>query len=353
MNLTFQVPIQYCSLHHQTLLPSPVTSTTGCCFCFHCISSFFLELFLHSSPVTCWTPTNLRDSSFSVISFCLFILSVQFQAILIDLYTGGCFFSHLFPSLFFTLVPGFPGSSDGKLSAHNVGDLGPIPRLRKFPGEGNGNLLQYSCLGNFLHRGAQQAEVLGVTKSQTQLGNFTLYFVLAPLSSGLFVLTRQTGFPDGSGSTESTVNVECQVQIPASGRFPGEGNGCPLQYSGLENSTDCIVHEIAKSQTRLSNFHINTHMYTAKWRDVIKKGSIANLNCLGLRGKASQASALRVRLPLGSGPRMQAVRELSFLRREFQSSRSSQCKDIETCLLCSRYIKETSLARMKLEMWLV
>ena len=47
MDLTPQVPIQYCSLQHQTLLPSPVTSATGCCFCFGSISSFFLELFLH------------------------------------------------------------------------------------------------------------------------------------------------------------------------------------------------------------------------------------------------------------------------------------------------------------------
>ena len=45
MNLTFQIPMQYCSLQHQTLLPSLVTSTTGCCFCFGSISSFFLELF--------------------------------------------------------------------------------------------------------------------------------------------------------------------------------------------------------------------------------------------------------------------------------------------------------------------
>ena len=47
MDLTFQVPMQYCSLQHQTLLPSPVTSTAGCCFCFDSISSFFLELFLN------------------------------------------------------------------------------------------------------------------------------------------------------------------------------------------------------------------------------------------------------------------------------------------------------------------
>ena len=50
MDLTFQVSIQYCYLQHQTLLPSPVISTTGCCFCFGSVSSFFLELFLHCSP---------------------------------------------------------------------------------------------------------------------------------------------------------------------------------------------------------------------------------------------------------------------------------------------------------------
>ena len=43
--------------------------------------------------------------------------------------------------------------------------------------------------------------------------------------------------------------------IPGLGRSPGEGNGYPLQYSGLENSTDCIVHGVAKSWTRLSDFH--------------------------------------------------------------------------------------------------
>ena len=64
MDLTFQVSMQYCSLQHQTLLPSPVTSTTGCCFCFGSISSFFLNLFLYWSPVAYWTPTDLGSSSF-------------------------------------------------------------------------------------------------------------------------------------------------------------------------------------------------------------------------------------------------------------------------------------------------
>ena len=79
MDLTFQVPMQYCSLHHRTLLPSPVTSTTGCCFCFGSISSFFPELFLYSSSGAYWPPIDLGSSSFSILSFCLFILFMGFS----------------------------------------------------------------------------------------------------------------------------------------------------------------------------------------------------------------------------------------------------------------------------------
>ena len=50
------------------------------------------------------------------------------------------------------------------------------------------------------------------------------------------------------------VNVGDLGSIPGLGRSPGEGNGDPLQYSGLENSLDCIVHGVAESQTQLSNF---------------------------------------------------------------------------------------------------
>ena len=79
MELTFQVDMQYCSLQHWTLLLSPVISTTGCCFCFGSTSSFFLELFLHWSPVAYWAPTDQRSSSFSVLSFCVFILFMGFS----------------------------------------------------------------------------------------------------------------------------------------------------------------------------------------------------------------------------------------------------------------------------------
>ena len=51
--------------------------------------------------------------------------------------------------------------------------------------------------------------------------------------------------------------------IPGLGRSPGEGKGYPLQYSGLENSMNCIVHGVAKSWTRLSDFH-----HSPSWRHV-------------------------------------------------------------------------------------
>jgi len=70
MDLTFQVPMQYCSLQHQTLLLSPVSSTTGYCFCFGSVSSFFVELFLHWSPVAYRGGVNLSVSCLLAFSYC-------------------------------------------------------------------------------------------------------------------------------------------------------------------------------------------------------------------------------------------------------------------------------------------
>ena len=70
---------QCCSLQHRTLLLSPVTSTVGFCFCFGSIPSLFLEFFLHWSPVAYWAPTDLGSFSFSILSFCLFILFMGFS----------------------------------------------------------------------------------------------------------------------------------------------------------------------------------------------------------------------------------------------------------------------------------
>ena len=62
------------------------------------------------------------------------------------------------------------------------------------------------------------------------------------------------GFPCGSVGKESACNAGHPSSISELGR--SLGNGYPLQYSGLENSMDCIVHGVAKSRTRLSNFHL-------------------------------------------------------------------------------------------------
>ena len=62
--------------------------------------------------------------------------------------------------------------------------------------------------------------------------------------------------PGGSDSKESACNTGDPGSIPGLGRSPGEGKGYPLQYSGLENAMDCIIHGVAKSQTWLSDFHL-------------------------------------------------------------------------------------------------
>ena len=65
------------------------------------------------------------------------------------------------------------------------------------------------------------------------------------------------GFPCGSAGKESTCIVGDLGLIPGLGRSPGEGKGYPLQYFGMENSMDSIVH--AKSRTQLSNVHFHLH----------------------------------------------------------------------------------------------
>ena len=69
------------------------------------------------------------------------------------------------------------------------------------------------------------------------------------------IMIAKEGFPDGLAGKESAYNMGELGSIPWLGRYPGEGNCYLLQYSGLENSMDCIVLEVAKSQTQLSGFH--------------------------------------------------------------------------------------------------
>ena len=69
------------------------------------------------------------------------------------------------------------------------------------------------------------------------------------------------GFPGGSAGKESACNVGDLGSILGLGRSPGEGKGYPLQYFGLENPMDYIVHSVTKSQTLLSDFHFKNSKF--------------------------------------------------------------------------------------------
>ena len=71
-------------------------------------------------------------------------------------------------------------------------------------------------------------------------------------------LAGRMGFPHSSVGKDSACNAGNHGWIPGLGRSHGEGEGYPLQYSGLKNSKDCIVRELAKSRAQLSDFH--THL---------------------------------------------------------------------------------------------
>ena len=104
-------------------------------------------------------------------------------------------------------LPPYPDSSAGKESTCNAGDPSSIPGSGRSAREGTGYSLQF------------------------------------------------LGFPYGSAGNESTCNAGELGLIPGLGKSPGEGKGYPLQCSGLENSVDCIVHGVTKSQTRVNNFY--------------------------------------------------------------------------------------------------
>ena len=72
--------------------------------------------------------------------------------------------------------------------------------------------------------------------------------------------TPYWGFLGSSAGKEFASCAGDPGLIPGSGRYPGEGKGYPLQYSGLENSKDCRVHGVAKSQTQLSDFHFSVSL---------------------------------------------------------------------------------------------
>ena len=116
-----------------------------------------------------------------------------------------------------------------------------------------------------LHIGGAAKDIFAVVSKGTrkksispvqQPGNIAIYLeLLVTKEKGT---SMKLGFPHSSVGKESTCNAGDPGSIPGLGRSPGEWKGYPVQYSGLENSMDCIVHGVAKSQTRLSGFYLTS-----------------------------------------------------------------------------------------------
>ena len=187
---------------------------------------------------------------------------------------------------------GFPGGSAGKESICNVGDLSSIPGLGRSPGEGNGYPLQCSGLESsrlYSPWGRKESD----TTESLSLSLSFLPFSPSPFPLLIYSRICKPLLPCSSVGKESPCNAGDPGSIPGLGRSaaegicyplqyswasllahpaamretwvwslgwedpPGEGKGYPLHYSGLENSMDCTVHEVTKSQTQLSNFHFH------------------------------------------------------------------------------------------------
>ena len=105
------------------------------------------------------------------------------------------------------------------------------------------------------------------------------------------------GFPCGSDGRESACNVGDLGLIPELGRSHGEGEDYPFQYSGLENSVDCIVHGLTKSWTLLSNFHSplqdpqQAHIPVPQAHQIHREGRI-NVGRCGMVVKGASTSSL-------------------------------------------------------------
>ena len=115
---------------------------------------------------------------------------------------------------------GFPGGSEVKASACNVGDLGSIPRTGRSPGEGNGNPLQDSRLESPMDGGAWWATVHGVAKVRARLSDFTFYFTslhyqLDVLLSSYKPARWVHGGSVGSGHTSRSTQKMVDSRVPA------------------------------------------------------------------------------------------------------------------------------------------
>ena len=109
-------------------------------------------------------------------------------------------------------------------------ETGFYPGLGRSSAEGNGYLLQYSCLENSMDRGAWQVTVHGVTKSQTQLSNYHFHFQTLSRTSEAVLLVKNPPVNAGDKGDPGLIS--------GSGSFSEGGHGNPPQYSCPENPMD-------------------------------------------------------------------------------------------------------------------
>ena len=143
--------------------------------------------------------------------------------------------------------------------ANSLSPHGQQPARLLFPwaflGKNTGMGCHFLLQGIFLTQGLNP-RVLRLLHCRWVLYHCTTWETVpprGPLSPTSPVNISSLGFPGGSAGKESACNAGDLGSVPGLGRSPGEGNGYPLQYSGLENSMDCIFHGVAKSQTQLSD----------------------------------------------------------------------------------------------------
>ena len=109
---------------------------------------------------------------------------------------------------------GFPDGSDGKESACNAGDRGSIPGSGRSPGEGNGNALQYSCLGNSMNRGAWWNTVCGIAETDaTERPTLSLSIIINTCNlKCIIIIINNEHWPHAS---RPCLFVNLEISIPS------------------------------------------------------------------------------------------------------------------------------------------
>ena len=159
---------------------------------------------------------------------------------------------------------GFPGSSDGRESDCNVGDLGSIPGLGRSPREGNGYPFQYSCLENSMDRGAWQATVSSWDRKESGLTEW--------LTLSLSYITG--GFPGDLAVKNLPVMQETQLQSLGQEDPLEKGYHYPLQYSWT-----FLVAQLVKNLPAMWE----TWVQSLGWEDPLEKRKTTHSSVLAWR----------------------------------------------------------------------